>query len=895
MDAWPVDERRLPTANSEEKYASIARQKVVARGYPQVDAGGPNAITLVQKNGRLEWSSLLNSDSQGAIFLALLSTSLTTGSTVRKLSTGKSTVIFPATRPPSDPPIKTSILHSAERGANFLRTYLPDIDIPAELIREQLSLDAEVTEQLYAFDPCMGNLLQPIVAHDSAFLAFPMGELNCDLNLSPFRAVDDRVVFKPSAHPTRTFDTPIQQIATSIPGMHTPGYMAVRTFGQTSLLEVNTSKTTPYLEEVAVISHADTSGRSLVDVSLSTMPFSALGVTDFGSVYQCNIRAGDKNIDLVHDSVKDEQCFNDSFWRLARSLHNTNYLLASKDSLKQFDTRDGNSVELLTLAGADILTSVEDQQTDHTIKLCSTREILWIDSRFPRKPLLGYKHGRQFDRYLQIHTSPLSPAITLLTSRANAMVTYYDVSRSQGQPIHVNGPPGCFLSANNAITTYVGGTIFKHPLGEKMDAFSLIQLTDEGSLHKVDLSMSDENVLTFDTSWSPELKELEMHPIRAFEPPYSSQEFTEVDLSSTYDKIFRLHEQGREEREQENADSVYNLLENLSTFWQELEPPVDHILTTYDALLRAGDEPAQTSRADFLTESVIQSTRGYRALAQGRLSPMTLEKGAAWHKDITCILQRLDPTFPSDVQSGAEAFKSYDLRENPERSVHSMRYEKEAREQLILDLALSTDIFSSQPFLRGSEEGLALEDLARTLSLAEEPPVVDFGYLRPRLKSHYKTDGEEDSDDLGSMGVRSLIKAWQVGASPEDYVFVDHYDGSAPVPPPIQKLGSAQAKDDAKELVGTQTVQRPPTIVAASALPARPPEVGRRTLVQSQPDFRKVPPLAFGSQVPLTDAQSSQSQSQELMMTSTQVLPGAHGGRPMATKKKAAKKRMGGF
>lgn len=55
-----------------------------------------------------------------------------------------------------------------------------------------------------------------------------------------------------------------------------------------------------------------------------------------------------------------------------------------------------------------MLTSVEDDDGSNAIRVCSTREILWIDKRFPGKPLLGYRHGRNRDRTLRTHTSNTS-------------------------------------------------------------------------------------------------------------------------------------------------------------------------------------------------------------------------------------------------------------------------------------------------------------------------------------------------------------------------------------------------------------------------------------------------------------------------------------------------------
>lgn len=131
------------------------------------------------------------------------------------------------------------------------------------------------------------------------------------IDISPFHDLRRGIVFKPSAHPLRTFKTPIQQIASTIPGqqgvfllqlifhlliLDPVPYLAVRTFGQTSFLEVDTSSTTPCLAEVATLSHNDTGGRAIVDVTLSTSPFSSLVVNDLGSVYQCSIMDGDKTL-----------------------------------------------------------------------------------------------------------------------------------------------------------------------------------------------------------------------------------------------------------------------------------------------------------------------------------------------------------------------------------------------------------------------------------------------------------------------------------------------------------------------------------------------------------------------------------------------------------------------
>ncbi|KAG6837293.1 hypothetical protein H0H93_011895 [Arthromyces matolae] len=809
MDSWPAAHRARTTESNKNRIST----KASSEGYPEIDvgAGGPNVLTLVQRDGRLEWSSLLRNSNQ-----------------VKPLRPGKSTVIFPATRRSPDPVIKSSTFQSAERGANFLRTYLPDVDVPAEIIRDELSKDAKIMEDFETFDPYMGNLLQTVVVSSQAYLAFPMGELNRDLNVSPFQDLGKEIVFKPFRLPVRTFDTPIQQIVASS-SQTQAACISVRTFGKTSFFEVDSSKSMPSLNEITTVSHPDTGERGVVDMTIFHEPFSALLVNDFG--------------EMVYSAPENDIEDRDFFWRLACGPDDKDYLLASKSSLCQIDVRCNDVVQLFAVSGKHSITSVEDQRTDYIVKLCSTREIVWIDNRFTKKPLLAYTHGRQYDRHLE-------------------MADVVDF------PLQLYGHP----VRHETFASYPG-----HALHSGADTFSLIRLDGQGSLHKVDLSRLDDVPDAFGVFWTADVKELETQPLDLFEPAYASQTFAETDLSEAYNQIFCFHERERAQTEEENADAVYDLLESLPTFWQGLEHPMEHIITMYDAILQSGDDPTQSSRSDYLGESVVNSTRGYRALVQGRLSPTSLINGATWHKNITPALQRLDPTFPDIAQSGIEAFNRYDLADSSERSPLSMRYEKEAREQLALDLALSADVFSSQPFSRFQEEGL---EALRNLSLASEPPPMEFGYLQPKITDHYIKDRPEQNKI--SMGVRSLLKEWQIYADPEKYVFVDRYDGDLTAPQPIQPTDISPTQDHSNRTPS----QRPPTIVPArTALPTRPPEL-RRTFARSQPDLMGMPRLqGFGRDIPLSSGVQTQESSQDLMM-STQVLPGLHGGRPALPKRK---------
>lgn len=112
------------------------------------------------------------------------------------------------------------------------------MDVPSELIREQVNEEAKLEDTLRAFDPLVGDLLAPFHVFDGSkrpwdFIAFPMGESGCDLSedishLLTRRRInatidfsnlkfpaDGRIITEPSHYPAMKFETPICQIVSS--------------------------------------------------------------------------------------------------------------------------------------------------------------------------------------------------------------------------------------------------------------------------------------------------------------------------------------------------------------------------------------------------------------------------------------------------------------------------------------------------------------------------------------------------------------------------------------------------------------------------------------------------------------------------------------------------------
>jgi hypothetical protein len=311
-------------------------------------------------------------------------------------------------------------------------------------------------------------------------------------------------------------------------------------------------------------------------------------------------------------------------------------------------------------------------------------------------------------------------------------------------------------------------------------------------------------------------------------------------------------------------------------------------LNTYfassDVILQGGDEPDHTTRADFLTESVLNSKRGFRALKQGRLAPALVN--APWKKSILPVLVKLDPEYQVDYQRWMEYVQNFNLSDPGERSSWSREFEQESCQHMVMDLVLSSDIFSDLTFAKPGEIDQTLETMTEALSLENEPPHVEFGHLKPVERKF--TDDEvqaSKSEGLGlPIGVRLLLGGWD-DSEVEDYVYQDPYH-TVSQPPALKMMKSVPPSHHG---LATQS-QRPPTILASNTIRARLPDLTQRPMIWTQQqDYFSIDPAI--DSLPLSTSQLPSCQD---LVVNTPVLPGPHGGRTVMNKK-SAKKRLGGF
>jgi hypothetical protein len=347
---------------------------------------------------------------------------------------------------------------------------------------------------------------------------------------------------------------------------------------------------------------------------------------------------------------------------------------------------------------------------------------------------------------------------------------------------------------------------------------------------------------------------------------------------------------------------------------------------SYDIAFRVADDPSQVTRADYLSDSALNSVRGYRALLQGRIPLEGIARNAGWHFNAIKYLQRTIDDLVERSSQTVENLARHDPEPSEYRPGAAIRRESEAREQLALDLALASNVFTTSA-IRQPKIGLEVDvgntfDTFESMSRATEamnldgdPPAVRFSFLRPIAGGLEKVDVPSSDDHskpakgVCPMGVRLLLQDWEPTTSTKNYSYRDPYNASddrerLQQPHMFTQVVKPVAQSQQVRLNASQ-LKQPPAIVPAAAKSTqsaaapvnkpRAPPVVMPSKHESQPTARQHILNADALMPFTTQTHSSQPfMDSQPKMTSTQILPGPFGGRaPVA--KKNAKKRLGGF
>ncbi|KAF7796686.1 hypothetical protein EIP86_007869 [Pleurotus ostreatoroseus] len=348
--------------------------------------------------------------------------------------------------------------------------------------------------------------------------------------------------------------------------------------------------------------------------------------------------------------------------------------------------------------------------------------------------------------------------------------------------------------------------------------------------------------------WSPAIRALSGRAADSISHlgPLGGREKNDQDVELPYRRILGL------ENTLETDDSqIYESIESMRSFWQEFDAPAEHLLTT-----------------------------------------------------------TLVPALGENPQETWQNLSQYDLLEDDYRSGASIRRETQAREQLVVDLALSEDVFSPYA-VRGPQAPVDVDEAVETMSRAaeamsigiSEPPPIHFGFLRPvqtRGIDHYDTERSAEGPQQ-PLGVCLLLQEWNIGEDVASYNYSDPYDSSIPKIPKHSR-SSTRAQSGPTDTVAVShgppaiaTASQPSMFTPYSVIPpiasSQPALVNSRNASFTQPQRGKRLPV--GSQP--TSFDMSPQASQEVAYPSTQILPGPFGGRPVAKPKATKKKRVGGF
>lgn len=307
-----------------------------------------------------------------------------------------------------------------------------------------------------------------------------------------------------------------------------------------------------------------------------------------------------------------------------------------------------------------------------------------------------------------------------------------------------------------------------------------------------------------------------------------------------------------------------------------------------------GEEPKVPASADFFAGCALNCKRGFRAITQDRLPVHDLVRTAPWCYSMVGPMRCLGYDIPDEWSLLDERLKQLELRTDGDRSVESFRWERKAREQLVVDLALSCDAFSPRPLTKRNFKTKSDEMTAKD---TDEPPNVEFDHFLPHCKSTMNSSdasvlraGQDIMTVSSPLGVRLLLAEWEVGKSVESYTYRDPYNTTEEDQPSVtprrrqvRPTTQTTVVSQCPPTVVTAATQRPPTIIAANSQPSPSKLRWEKTLADREP-------LAFSQEMDRMPGTHSQT-----MAPSTQMLPGPFGGRPGGARKMPAKKRIGGF
>lgn len=114
MDSWPCHGKK----DASEGLVKKRQDATETLSYPLVTHGGPNLVTLVERDGRFQWTTLFKGITTSHRYFK--STQYRQDEMPYRLHAGKTLVAFPPTCPPPLSLPRLSLKQNAEQGVNLI-------------------------------------------------------------------------------------------------------------------------------------------------------------------------------------------------------------------------------------------------------------------------------------------------------------------------------------------------------------------------------------------------------------------------------------------------------------------------------------------------------------------------------------------------------------------------------------------------------------------------------------------------------------------------------------------------------------------------------------------------------------------------------------------------------
>ena len=204
---------------------------------------------------------------------------------------------------------------------------------------------------------------------------------------------------------------------------------------------------------------------------------------------------------------------------------------------------------------------MEDEAPDGIIRFCTTEQIIWIDKRYPKRPLLGLKHSRNYDPSLRTETiqfdsrqscssrffvveklTQTKGPITFLTSRRNSLITVYDASRLDKCHLSLHKPPYCLPLSTSQDKGNRRQLFFRHPYHNKDSSCTVFNMCDRGGIKCFGLSLSMRDGVDTQVEWSEDVNVLH-NKVGSLQEDIGAlgiRDRTEFNLSSAYERTYQF-------------------------------------------------------------------------------------------------------------------------------------------------------------------------------------------------------------------------------------------------------------------------------------------------------------------------------------------------------------------